>query len=92
MPNHLEEDVLERLPDVEDVGGSGESPQTLVEDVVEEGVLGVPENVLAAIPDLEIFPLELFNVFLLVPVPATAQVHKLLEGCFPVMDGKQQGV
>ena len=60
--------------------------------MVEEGILGIPENVLAAIPDLEIFPLELFDVFLFVPVPATAQVHKLLEGYFPIMDRDQQGI
>ena len=92
LPDHLEEDVLERLSDVEDVRRFSESPQALVDDVEEEGVLGVPKNILASVLDPQVFFLKLLDFLSLVFVFRATEVHELLEGYFPVVDGKQQGV
>ena len=89
MSDDLEEDVLEGLLDVEDVWRVGESPQTLVEDVVEEGVLGVPENVLARVLDLQVLLFEFEDGLHLILIPITTQVDELPQGYFPTMDGKQ---
>ena len=88
MPDDLEEDVLEGLPDVEDVWRLGESPQNLVEDVVEEGVLSVPENVLDRVLDFQVLLFEFEDEIHLILIPAATQVDELLQGYFPIMDGQ----
>ena len=66
----------------------GEPPQTLVEDVVEEGVLGVPENVLAWVLDPQVLLFEFEDGLHLIFIPTATQVNKLLQGHFPIMDGQ----